>query len=252
MQRAIGVVAGVLMLATTWGSCAGNAATLSDARSRPLRVCMVSGSWEYNSHESLTAYKKYLEEKYNVTVTLLKAPKRDDFPGLEALNTCDVALFFTRRLEIDGEQLEHVKKYCTSGRPIVACRTASHGFQNWLEFDKLVLGGNYSGHFGRGPTTQAKIESQAKDHPILEGLSDFQSEASLYKTKPLAADCTLLMTGSTAKSEGSQPLAWTRVVKDGRVFYTSLGAPTDFANPPFQRMMANALFWAAKRKPEAR
>jgi type 1 glutamine amidotransferase len=60
------------------------------------------------------------------------------------------------------------------------------------------------------------------------------------------------MTGSTPKSDGTQPLAWTRVVKGGRVFYTSLGAPCDFGNPPFQRMMANALFWAAKRKAEPR
>ena len=50
--------------------------------------------------------------------------------GLENLESCDVALLFTRRLTIKGEQLERVKKYCQSGKPIVAVRTASHGFHS--------------------------------------------------------------------------------------------------------------------------
>ena len=34
---------------------------------------------------------------------------------------------------------------------IVALRTASHAFQNWLELDKEVWGGDYQGHYGAGP-----------------------------------------------------------------------------------------------------
>lgn len=222
------------------------------ANEPPLKVVMVSGSWEYKSHESLTAYKKHLEENYHVKCTLLKAPKRDDFPGLEALDDCDVALFFTRRLTIDGEQLDRVKKYCTSGRPVVACRTASHGFQNWLEngtgFDKVVLGGNYHGHFGDKPTAALKIEPKAKDHPVLNGVTNMKSRYSLYRTVPLADDCTVLMTASTPESKGSQPCAWTRTHQGARVFYTSFGGPEDFENATFQRMMANALYWAANRE----
>ena len=65
----------------------------------PLKVCLLSGSFEYDSHTSLTAFKVYLEENYNAKATLLEAkePKGADLPGLEALEDCDVALFFTRR-----------------------------------------------------------------------------------------------------------------------------------------------------------
>jgi len=176
----------------------------------PLKVCLVSGSAEYDSDRSLAAFKEYLEERYNAHCTLIKAQGFDDLPGLEALDDCEVALFFTRRLRITGKQLERVKKYCTSGRPIVAVRTACHGFQNWLEFDKLVLGGNYQGHFPEGPTTTIKIHPEAKDHPALDGVVPIRSRASLYKAAPLAPDCQLLMTGSTPESDGSHPVAWTR------------------------------------------
>ncbi len=220
------------------------------AETPPLKVCLVSGSAEYDSDTSLAAFQKYLEERYNAGCTLIKARGFEELPGLEALEQCDVALFFTRRLTIAGEQLERVKKYCLAGRPIVAVRTASHGFQNWLEFDKLVLGGNYHGHFGNGPTMEARVNADASAHPLLEGVSTIRSRASLYKTGPLAEDCKLLMSGSTPESEGSQPVTWTRVHKGAQVFYTSLGAQEDFENATFLRMLANALFWAAEREVE--
>jgi len=216
----------------------------------PLKVCLVSGSAEYDSDVSLAAFQKYLQENYNAECTLVKARGFDDLPGLEALDDCEVALFFTRRLTITGEQLDRVKKYCESGRPILAVRTASHGFQNWLDFDRLVLGGNYQGHFGTGPTTEVKINPDAKSHPVLEGIVPFRSRASLYRTAPLAGDCQLLMVGSTPESKGPQPVVWTRLYKGARVFYTSLGAQQDFENATFRRMLANALFWAGARNVE--
>jgi Trehalose utilisation len=149
----------------------------------PLKVCLVSGSAEYESDTSLAAFKTHLEEEYQAQAVLLQAQGFAELPGLEALENCDVALFFTRRLTIDGEALEQVKKYCQSGKPVVAVRTASHGFQNWLEFDRQVLGGNYQGHFGDGPVATITVTNDAKQHPVLQGVADtIQSKYSLYRT----------------------------------------------------------------------
>ena len=164
----------------------------------------------------------------------------------------DVALFFTRRVTIDGEQLEAVKRYATSGRPIVGIRTASHGFQNWLEFDKLVFGGNYDDHYGDGPPAQIKIKSEAKNHPVLKGIVDFSSEYSLYKTSPVASDAEVLISGTIPfeSPEGfkTEPVAWTRTYKGGRVCYISLGGLSDWENPTFRQLVTNALFWTVKRE----
>ena len=213
----------------------------------PLEVCLVSGSAEYDSDTSLTALKQYLEEGYDARCILLKARGFEDLPGLEALDDCDVALFFTRRLTLDREQLARVKKYCLSGKPLVAVRTASHGFQNWLEFDKLILGGNYHNHFEGGPALTVTVAPAARDHPVLHGVGPLDSTASLYKTAPLVEGCKLLLTGLTLESGGPQPVAWARTHMGARVFYTSLGAQSDFANPAFRRLLANALFWTAGR-----
>jgi len=216
----------------------------------PLNVVIVSGSWEYKSQESMPVFKKHLEDNYNAKVTLLQAPERDKLPGLEALDTCDVAFFFSRRLTIQGEQLERVKRYCTSGKPVVAVRTASHGMQNWLDFDKLILGGNYHGHGKKGLLLTVSVAEGAEGHPVLKGVKAFTSKESLYNTAPLAKDTTILLTGSTPQVKAPEPIAWVREVNGGRVFYAGLGGVQDFENPDFRRLIVNALFWTARRDVE--
>jgi type 1 glutamine amidotransferase len=212
-------------------------------KAEPLRVCLVSGSVEYKSDESLSAYQSILERDGRVACSRAFRRTDEDLPGLEALETCDVMLLFTRRLKIDGEQLERVKAYCAAGRPIVGVRTASHAFQNWLALDREVLGGNYKGHYPDGPVTETTITELGQQHPILQGVEPMKSVGSLYRNQGLAADSHVLMTG--AIPEHTEPIAWHRMHEGGRVFYTSLGHPEDFKNEQFLRMLTQAIWWAA-------
>lgn len=218
------------------------------AGAEPLRTCFVSGSFEYDSDTALSSFEEYFEARYDAQVTLLKATDWDVLPGLEALEECDVALFFTRRLTIGGDALERIRRYAKT-KPLVAVRTASHGFQNYLEFDREVLGGNYQGHFDDGPSVLTTVQPGVRAHPVLKGVEHIRSPYSLYKSGPVAPDATVLMTGRTPFSEGDQPVTWLRERGGQRVFYTSLGGVSDFEGASFRRMVANALFWAAGRKP---
>jgi putative heme-binding domain-containing protein len=211
-----------------------------------LKVCLVSGSFEYKSDASLAAFQKYLEANFPVECTraFARAEKDKTFAGIENLATCDVAIFFTRRLQIDGEALEAVKSFVKSGKPIIGIRTASHGFQNWLEIDTEVLGGDYKGHFGSGIVCEVTHAAKAKDHPVLKGVSSFQSNGSLYKNPKIAADVTVLLTGSIPTQ--SEPVAWVREKAGRRVFYTSLGHPDDFQDENFIRLLVNGLSWVTK------
>jgi putative membrane-bound dehydrogenase-like protein len=224
----------------------GNGPSSSPDRDKPvLRICLVSGSLEYKSDESLSAFQEYLEKNYNVQCTRAFRKADAELPGLENLQACDVMLLFTRRLTIAGEQLERIKKYCNSGKPIVAVRTASHAFQNWLALDKEVLGGNYQGHYGSNEITQVELIAGAKDHAILSGVKPFKSPGSLYKNSGLPVEREVLLTGKIPGHE--EPVAWVHKHRGGRVFYTSLGHPEDFKNGNFVRLLVNALFWTTQR-----
>src|SRR5262249_47925106 len=127
----------------------------------PLRLIMLSGSAEYHSDESLATLAEDWQKRFpSIRCTQLnsKDSAGDAIPNIDALNTADLVFVFTRRLRPPREQLEVFQKYCQSGKPIIGVRTASHAFQDWLIFDKEVLGGgNYQGHHKVGPITQVAI-----------------------------------------------------------------------------------------------
>jgi type 1 glutamine amidotransferase len=216
----------------------------------PLNLVMLSGSAEYHSDESLAAlaedWHKRFQGRIRCAQLNAKDAAGDPIPSIDALNTADVVFVFTRRLRPPKEQLEVFQKYCQSGKPIIGVRTASHAFEDWLVFDKEVLGGNYQGHRKPGPVTQVEIADKAKSHPILKSIEPFTSPSSLYKNDPIAESSQLLLTG-TIPGEKTEPIAWTHTHNEGRVFYTSLGSPDDFKNEMFRKLLDNALAWVTQR-----
>lgn len=208
-----------------------------------LNLCMLSGSFEYDSEASLTVFKRYVERHYPIQANLIVYNSEDDDPSLAALDDTDVLLVFTRRLNTEGASLEQFQAYCEQGRPLVGVRTASHAYQNWLAFDKVVLGGDYQGHYGGGPVVRAEVI--ATEHPILEGISAFTSYGSLYKNPSLREDTFTLLMGRT--DEHSEPVAWTRLHNGGRVCYTSLGHQKDFEVVPFLRFLAQSILWVSEQ-----
>ena len=236
------------MLAILLAALIGVGAMAAD-QAPPLKVVMFSGSAEYNSNESLAAFKKLLEEKYHCQCTLnVVEDKGTALTGADGLATADVGVFFTRRIAVSDEDLAKVRKFIAAGRGVVGIRTASHGFQTWLGFDAEVLGGSYNNHYGKDEPAEVTIAEKGKDHPVLAGVKPFTTTSKLYKNPKLAEDATLLLAAKTATY--GEPVAWARDAKPGvrgRVFYTSLGAPKDFENAEFVRMVANAVVWAGGR-----
>jgi type 1 glutamine amidotransferase len=225
------------------------AAAAAEEASR-LNLVMLSGSAEYHSDESLVALAEDWQSRFRGRIHCSQLNAKDGagevIPHIDALNTADLVFIFTRRLRPPKEQLEVFQKYCQSGKPIIGVRTASHALEDWLIFDKEVLGGNYQGHHKPGPITQVVIAERAKSHPILKGIEPFTSPSSLYKNDPIAESSQVLLTG-TIPGEKTEPIAWTHTHRDGRVFYTSLGSPDDFKNEMFRKLLDNALAWVTQR-----
>jgi len=224
------------------------AGAIKTEKEGPLKVCLVSGSLEYESDASLTALQEHLEKNYNVTCSRAFRKSDEEVPGLENLDAADLMILFTRRLKLSGESLDRVKKFCDAGKPVVGIRTASHAIQTWLDLDKEVLGGSYTNHYGKGPDCVVTLTDKAKNHPILEGVGSLNSRASLYKNESNGPGTETLLLGTAGGK--TEPVAWTNLHKGGRVFYTSLGDQDDFKNESFIRMITNAIFWTAKRQPE--
>jgi type 1 glutamine amidotransferase len=237
-----GVMAGRVFVFWVWA-----AAFVAGVAGEPLKVCLVSGSAEYRADESLAAFGDYLQNNYNAVCTrAFGKDKGNDLPGLEALDSTDVMVLYTRRVTLPADQMMRVRKFIDAGKPLVGIRTASHAFQNWepnvKAIDSEVLGGSYTGHYDRDELAMLKFEQPG--HLILKGIAPFTTIGKLYKNPQVAPDAALLVTATTPTH--SEPVAWTRS-RRGRVFYTSLGVPEDFKMEAFRQMLAQGVWWVADR-----
>jgi type 1 glutamine amidotransferase len=213
----------------------------------PPTIVFVSGEDEYHSAETLPVFAKFLETNYGFkTIYRERKLKPDTIAGLDALDRADLLIVFARRMTLPEDQLARFQKYFNSGKPTIGIRTASHAFQNWLVFDKQVLGGNYQNHYGKDAAPAVQINPAAKEHPILRGIPEkFSSAGSLYRNTPLQTNTTLLLTGTIP--DHIEPVAWTHDYKGARVFYTSLGHPKDFEDVAFRRLLVNAIHWTLNK-----
>lgn len=242
MMKAVVRNAGLLALAALAGFSAPAAAP-----AKPPTIVLVSGEFEYKSAETLPALKARLEAKLGAKCVYLARPadpKAQTIAGLEALDTADLAILFIRRMTLPDEQLAQFKKFAVSGKPIIGLRTASHAFENWKEWDREVLGGNYQNHHNNKLATTVRIAPAAAGHPILKGVpKEFASPGSLYRNDPLPPGATVLLTGSV-EGKPAEPVAWTRSHQGAAVFYTSLGHPEEFGTEAFDQLILNAVRWA--------
>ncbi len=227
------------------------------------RVVFISAESEYGADESLPDLARLLVDEYGLCCEILqgstdrRTKERDYIAGMEVLMNADLAVLFVRRRAFPAQQMKCFRDYLEGGKPLIALRTSSHAFDTrgkhpdghveWRNFDPEVLGGNYHGHYGSGPTTTVKPAEGAEKHPILAGVqTPFKSISSLYQASPLTKSTRTLLIGTIPGKE-PEPVAWTNRYKKSRVFYTSLGNVDDFRNPQFLRLLINAVFWVMEK-----
>jgi nicotinamidase-related amidase/type 1 glutamine amidotransferase len=228
---------------------------------RPHIVLIIAES-EYQTAQTLPAFAlKHLGKDFRVSTVYGSETDAHDLPGLDVLNEADLALISVRRRALPIKQMEIIRTFVESGKPLVGIRTASHAFSlrgkkppegsaTWETFDPDVWGGHYTNHHGDGPKVTIKIADGAADHPILAGVpvAQLHGNGSLYKVSPLAKATMPLLIGSIP-DQPTEPVVWTHTTKvGGRAVYTSLGHPDDFKEEAFNRLLSNAIHWAAGLK----
>lgn len=225
---------------------------------RPHIAILVSDD-HYGADKTLPEFGQMLREKYGCHLTIMHGQGTSNIPATDELENADCLILFVRRLALPQQQLAAVRRYLDAGKPLVALRTASHGFDaqgkakpgeaEWPEFDAQVLGGNYHGHGPNDPGSDIRILAEKRRHPILAGVEPLQwhSSGSLYNVSPLKnPEADVLMVGTMGDTV--EPITWTREHKGGRVIYCALGHPDDFAQPQFQRLLTNMVFWGMGRE----
>lgn len=231
----------------------------------PPHIVIMIGEDEYHTWETLPEFaaNELKAAPYRVILIQADAADKNQFPGLvEAMRDADLLFISVRRRTPPTEVINAVRAHLAAGKPLVGIRTASHcfalrpkdpepkaGLGKWQEFDAEVLGGNYTGHYGKDAATISVVPG-AEGHPILRGVTvaELIGHGGLYKNTPLQAGTTPLLMGTLAGT-ATEPVAWTHFYgeKKSRVFYTSMGHWDDFKLPAFRRFLLNGIAWALEK-----
>src|SRR5881227_1828091 len=126
-------------------------------------IVLISGDEEYRSEEALPQLGKILAKHHGFKCTVLFAidpkdgtinPNVSNIPGLEALDSADLMVIFTRFRDLPDEQMKHIIDYLAAGKPIVAIRTATHAFnipagKTYAKYSYNYSGKDFEQGFGR-------------------------------------------------------------------------------------------------------
>src|SRR6266513_1221454 len=111
-----------LALAAAFLSTATAADTLelrgTNGPGKGKHIVLVSGDEEYRSEEALPQLARILAERHGFETTVLFAinptngtidpDRKDNIPGLEALDRADLLILFTRFRDLPDEQMKHI------------------------------------------------------------------------------------------------------------------------------------------------
>ncbi len=263
-----------------------------DGPGKGKHIVLISGDEEYRSEETLPQLAKILAHRHGFTCTVLFAidpdgtinpNRRDNIPGLEALDHADLMVIFTRFRDLPDDQMAHIVDYLGSARPVIGMRTATHAFDikpgrryaryGWNNrdwdggFGRQILGETWVSHHGQHgrQSTRGVIAPGAEGHPILRGIrdGDVWGPTDVYGVRlPLPGDSRPLLLGQVLQgmrpddppaagkpNDPLMPIAWVKTYvgsegKRGRVFTTTMGASQDLLSEGLRRLLVNACYWA--------
>jgi len=249
------IVAAALVASGTSIKAAGVTYEAGTGPGQGKHIVLVSGDEEYRSEEALPQLGKILATRHGFRCTVLFAidpndgtinPNVSNIPGLEALDSADLMVIYTRFRDLPDDQMQHIVDYLDVGKPLVGIRTATHAFNippgktyskysynakdaDYSQgFGRQILGETWINHHGKhaSQSTRGIIANGQESHPILRGIKDgdIWGPSDVYGVRlPLPGDSVPLVLGQVltgmskddsplegAKNDPMMPIAWTK------------------------------------------
>jgi type 1 glutamine amidotransferase len=207
------------------------------------RVVLLMGGAEYHSEAQhrdafLDRSGSHVALSLQISDTKLSVVIDDSLAALTPafLAQFDVIANYTTFLEPTVEQVDALITAVEGGKGYVGIHGATATFWNSPRYLNLI-GTKFVRH---DPYKVFRVEITDPHHPITAGVSSFDVEDELYECEGDFSRLHVLI-----EAEG-HPLAYTRSVGRGRVFYIALGHDQQaLRNPNVKRLLRQGILWAA-------
>jgi len=215
-----------------------------------VKGLVVTGGHSYDTANFIRMFESF----ENFEFDQLAHPFVNDIYGSDSIDPYDVLIFYDMMQEISDAQKSAFLEMLDKGKGIVFLHHCIASYQNWGEFIK-ILGGRYNlepriigldtlpaSDFNEGQDVDVKIADP--DHPITEGLSDFQIHDEVYSGVEVLSDVHPLLT--TQHVGSGENIVWTNTYGNSRIVYIQFGHDNNaYVNPNFRKLLLQSMHWGA-------
>jgi type 1 glutamine amidotransferase len=132
----------------------------------------------------------------------------------------------------------------------------------WDWYPDGLIGARFAGHSYPNQFQTARVVIDHPADPLAAGLPHewtLKEEWYSFKNNPRISGSHILATldergydpvfmGKSLRMGSDHPIAWSRCIGAGRMFYSAIGhRPEMYSEPTYRRMLTNAIGWAAGR-----
>ncbi|NDE61113.1 MAG: dehydrogenase, partial [Cyclobacteriaceae bacterium] len=225
----------VLLFLFLAAACTKKNSFLSMTEPRRVEILVLGHESDHHNSEKLMMYisTPLFQKGINLTYTADPNDLKE-----EILQNYDGLLIYANHDSISPSQEQALKSFVQGGKALIPLHSASYCFRN-SEWYVQAVGGQFSTH-GTGRFTTQLV---APTHPVLQGISEFETWDETYVHSQVNPDIQVLM----EREEGGkkEPYTWIRNEGEGRVFYTAYGHNEEsWKQPMFHELLANGILWA--------
>jgi hypothetical protein len=165
----------------------------------------------------------------------------------------DVLVLYDMLRQMPPEKQTNLRNFVESGKGVVVLHHGICGRVDWPWWYEEVVGGRWLFEPANGmPASTYKHDEEISvkpvmEHPITKGVGAFRIWDETYKGLWISPKVKVLL--ETDHPLSDKPVAWIGPYEKARVVYIQLGHDRNAnLNPNYQRLVRNAIRWAAGRE----
>lgn len=227
----------------------GVASTLPEEE-RPIKALIVTGH-QHPAHDwraTTKALQDVLGADPRLAVTVVEGP---EFLAKKELKDHDVLILNYQNHEragLSAQARNGLMEFVEGGKGLVVVHFANGAFGDWPEYRRLarrVWVDKISGHDAFGKFI---VEIAKKDHPITQGLPEYETTDELYFRQQGELPIEVLLTARSKVTGKAEPMAFVYRQGKGNVFQTVLGHDAAaIRNRGTAEVVRRGTAWAAGR-----
>jgi uncharacterized protein len=228
------------------------AADSAESSQAKIRVLVVTGGHGFEKEP----FFKLFKDNTDITYQAAEHPKAHALLSAEAAKKWDVLVLYDMHQEITPEAKEDFVARLKEGKGLVVLHHAIANYQAWPEYTAII-----GAHYYLAKTNINGVEKPRSawkegmhfrihvadpQHPVTQGVSDFDTHDETYKLFDVAEEVHPLLT--TEEPLSNKVIAWAKTYEGARVVYMQCGHDHfAYEKPAYQQILRQAIQWTARK-----